>query len=321
MRGILMGFLALGLMANGPVQAKDVSLADVNAANLEGAKATQAVLLKAQVLLDRAGFSPGTIDGRTGDNFANALRSFQKRNDIKDNGMLDQATWSKLAATSSDPAMTAYTITAADVKGPFVDEIPNDYEKRAALKRLDYTSVTEMLAERFHMDEEALEELNRGKKFDKEGTVILVANVKRPAVKVQVARLEVDKTQSVVRAFDKGGKLVASYPASVGSEEKPAPTGTLKVTRVARNPTYTYNPDFKFKGVKATEKVTIAPGPNNPVGAVWIGLSEKSYGIHGTAEPSRVGKVDSHGCVRLTNWDVLALAAMVKKGTLVAFLE
>jgi lipoprotein-anchoring transpeptidase ErfK/SrfK len=178
-----------------------------------------------------------------------------------------------------------------------------------------------MLAERFHMDEEALEELNRGKKFDKEGTVVLVANVKRAPEKARVTKLEVHKSDNLVQAFDKSGKLIASYPASVGSEEKPAPSGTLKVTRVAKNPTYTYDPKFEFKGVKATEKVTIAPGPNNPVGVVWIALSEKSYGIHGTAEPSRVGKVDSHGCVRLTNWDALALARMVRPGTLVAFLE
>jgi lipoprotein-anchoring transpeptidase ErfK/SrfK len=323
MRPAIMGFVVIGLMANGPAHARTLRLADINDAKLNetGSKPAQPVLLKAQVLLDRAGFSPGPIDGRTGDNFLNALRSFQKRNGIKESRSLDQATWSKLLGTSGDPAMIEYTIKPVDVKGPFAAEIPASYEKKAELKRLDYTSATEMLAERFHMDEQTLEDLNPAKDFDKDGTVVLVAHVNRPAGKAQVSKIEVDKNGSVVRAFDKAGLLVASYPASIGSEEKPAPSGTLKVTRVARAPTYTYDPKFGFKGVTANEKLRIAPGPNNPVGAVWIGLSEKTYGIHGTAEPSKVGKIASHGCVRMTNWDALALAAMVRRGTVVTFLD
>ena len=124
-----------------------------------------------------------------------------------------------------------------------------------------------------------------------------------------------------MRALGVDGKPIAVYPASIGSEEKPAPSGTLKVVRVAKGPTYTYDPDFKFKGVKADGKLHIAAGPNNPVGSVWIALNEKTYGIHGTPSPTKVGKVDSHGCVRMTNWDALALAAMVRKGTLVVFID
>jgi lipoprotein-anchoring transpeptidase ErfK/SrfK len=124
-----------------------------------------------------------------------------------------------------------------------------------------------------------------------------------------------------VRVLAPDGTLLALYPATIGSEEKPAPSGTLKVVRVARDPTYTYNPDFKFKGVKAKHELKIAPGPNNPVGSVWIALNQKTYGIHGTADPTKVGKVESHGCVRLTNWDALALAKMVRKGTPVVFVE
>ena len=111
-----------------------------------------------------------------------------------------------------------------------------------------------------------------------------------------------------MRVLAKDGALIASYPASIGSDDKPAPSGTLKVVRVAHGPTYTYDPAFKFKGVKADDKLHIAAGPNNPVGSVWIALDQKTYGIHGTSEPSKVGKVDSHGCVRMTNWDALALA-------------
>jgi lipoprotein-anchoring transpeptidase ErfK/SrfK len=296
---------------------------DVNAADF-GAKqkSPQALNLKAQILLDRVGFSPGAIDGGNGDNFQNALRAFQKKNALNETGKLDQETWTKLAS-GSEPVLIEYTISAADLKGPFADKIPAKYQDKAKLKRLDYTSVAEMLAERFHMDQSFFEQLNRGKALDQAGSAILVANVntKPVALGVNAAKLEVDKQNNIVRVLGKDGALLAAYPASIGSEEKPAPSGTLKVIRVARNPTYTYDPDFKFHGVKADEKVHIAAGPNNPVGSVWIALDQKSYGIHGTAEPSKVGKVDSHGCVRLTNWDALALAMIVRKGMPVQFID
>jgi lipoprotein-anchoring transpeptidase ErfK/SrfK len=141
------------------------------------------------------------------------------------------------------------------------------------------------------------------------------------ALGAKAVKLEVDTQNNIVRVLAKDGALLAAYPASIGSEEKPAPSGTLKVVRVARNPTYTYDPEFKFHGVKAKEKVHIAAGPNNPVGSVWIALDQKSYGIHGTAEPSKVGKTDSHGCVRMTNWDALALAKIVRKGMPVEFVD
>jgi lipoprotein-anchoring transpeptidase ErfK/SrfK len=307
-----------------PLAAKELSLAEVNAADFRDGQKSQspAVLIKAQVLLDRARFSPGTIDGKRGENFSNALRAFQKENGLEENGELNAETWSKLSQ-NPEPAVIEYTITAQDVKGPFADDIPEKMEKKAALKRLDYTGADELLAERFHMDEDLLTSLNPGKKFDKAGTVITVANVneKPAALNTKLEKIEVDKQRKIVRALGADGKLIAVYPASIGSEEKPAPSGTLKVARVAKNPTYTYNPDFQFRGVKAKEEFKIAPGPNNPVGSVWIALNEKTYGIHGTPDPEKVGKVASHGCVRLTNWDALALAGMVKKGTVVEFLD
>jgi lipoprotein-anchoring transpeptidase ErfK/SrfK len=301
-----------------------LSLGDVNKAEFTkpSQKDSRAINVKAQVLLDRQSFSPGAIDGRRSDNFANALRAFQQQNGLNMSGELDAATWKKLSE-SSDPALIEYTISAADTKGPFAAEIPQSYEKKAELKRLDYTGPLELLAERFHMDEDLLRQLNREKSFDKPGTVITVANVsvKPVALRTKVGKLEVDKTRKWVRVLAPDGKLLAGYPASIGSEEKPAPSGTLKVVRVARGPSYTYNPDFKFRGVKADRELKIAAGPNNPVGSVWIALNEKSYGIHGSAEPAKVGKVDSHGCVRMTNWDALALARLVRKGTIVEFIE
>jgi lipoprotein-anchoring transpeptidase ErfK/SrfK len=319
---IAVPFLLL-LTAN-PSAAHALTLNEVNTADFKDGQKNQspALLTKAQVLLDRARFSPGTLDGKRGENFSNALRAFQKENGLQENGELNAETWSKLAQ-GSEPAVIEYTITAGDVKGPFADEIPEKMEKKAALKRLDYTGADELLAERFHMDEDLLTSLNPGKKFDKAGTVIAVANVnvKPVALKGKIGKLEVDKSRKQLRVLGSDGKLLAMYPASIGSEEKPAPSGTLKVVRVAKNPTYTYNPDFAFRGVKAKEEFKIAPGPNNPVGAVWIALNEKTYGIHGTPDPEKVGKAASHGCVRLTNWDALALAAIVKKGMAVEFLD
>jgi lipoprotein-anchoring transpeptidase ErfK/SrfK len=316
--------IALGFVPAASAAPRSLSMQDVNAAEFSkpAGKGSQAVNIKAQVLLDRASFSPGAIDGRDGDNFENALRAYQKKNALEASGKLDKETWERLAQ-STEPALIEYTITAADVKGPFADAIPKKYEDKAKLKRLDYTSAAEMLAERFHMDQEFLETLNRGKVLDKPGTAILVANVnvKPVSLGAKAAKIEVDKQNNAVRVVAKDGALLAAYPASVGSEEKPAPSGTLKVVRIAHGPTYTYDPAFKFKGVKADEKLHIAAGPNNPVGSVWIALNEKTYGIHGTSEPSRVGKVDSHGCVRLTNWDALAVAKMVRKGMPVEFID
>ena len=301
----------------------ELTLAAVNDVDLAcpEPKESRAVLITAQVLLDRAGFSPGTIDGRQGGNFINALRAFQQQNGLEDNGELDPPTWSKLTESSAEPVMTAYIVSAEDVRGPFVAEIPDDFEQLAALKELAYTSPAELLAEKFHMDEELLRELNRDKTIERAGTSILVANVRRAPPRTQAVRLVVDKARRSLRAFDGEGKLVGFFPASLGGGEKPALTGTLKITRVVQDPVYYYDPKFQFPGVNARQRLKIAPGPNNPVGSVWMNLNERTYGIHGTAEPAKIGKTYSHGCVRLTNWDAKALAAMVKKGTTVEFVE
>ena len=286
-----------------------------------GEDKVDAVIIKAQVLLDRARFSPGEIDGKLGENAQKALRAFAEAKGMVSGKVLKAEVWTALAETSKDPVVTEYTISESDLKGPFLEKLPAKMEDMKSLKALSYASPREAIAEKFHMSEGLLVVLNSGKRFDRAGEIILVANVLNKQAKLTIGRVEVDKSRQTVRALDPSGALIAFFPATVGSAEKPTPSGSFKVVSADANPNYRYNPDYKFKGVKSKEAFTIQPGPNNPAGSYWIGLSAEGYGIHGTPNPSKISKSESHGCVRLTNWDVVWLGSNIRKGTPVVFVD
>lgn len=276
-------------------------------------------LMRAQVLLARARFSPGVIDGQGGDNMKDALMGYEVANNLPVDGELDAQVW-ELLVKDTQPVVTDYTITAEDVAGPFLEKIPANYQEMAKLERLGFTSPLEALSEKFHMDEKVLAALNPGADFATAGTTIVVAALGADKLSTAVTLVEVDKAKRQVRAFAADGKLLASYPATIGSSDTPTPAGEWAVTTATFDPVWNYDPAKLNFGDKKAGKLTIKPGPNNPVGAVWIDLTKDTYGIHGAPDPRMVGKSASHGCVRLTNWDARQLAGAVSKGTKVVFL-
>jgi lipoprotein-anchoring transpeptidase ErfK/SrfK len=295
-----------------------------------------------EVALDRLGFSSGVIDGKATRFDTAALRGFQASRDLPETGRLDDATKQALGDAAKLPATRMVKVPEAFAAGPFVPDLPKETSKQASYDHLSYRNLTEALAERFHTTPETLAALNGGPN----ATVSAGANIRVPNVadvdptklgedvrdwnktlvtlgvspeQPQADKVEVSKSEGMLRAYDASGKLLAQFPVTTGSEHDPLPLGDWKIQGVSKNPDFHYNPKLFWDVSDSKKDALLKPGPNGPVGVVWLDLSKEHYGIHGTGEPASIGNSESHGCVRLTNWDVARLAQMVKAGTAVTF--
>jgi lipoprotein-anchoring transpeptidase ErfK/SrfK len=292
----------------------------INAAEYSGGAlpaGQSAITARIQVLLDRAGASPGVIDGYEGENVGKALRAFEEMNGLAVDGRIDGEVWDLLQREAGD-AVIRHRIAEEDVSR-IVAPLPDNYATLAERDWLGYTSAVEKIAERHHMDREFLELLNPQADFSV-GSGIWVADPGDDA-QPEVARIVADKSLARLLVYGATGDLVLSYPVTIGSEELPSPQGEHEVVAVAVEPTYSYRPDTNFQQGDNDKPLTLPPGPNGPVGLVWIDLSKPTYGLHGTPEPDEIGKTSSHGCVRMTNWDAMELARAIEPGVPVRFAE
>lgn len=323
MLGYKLGPILIAALLSVAAVAAEVDPATFNAADfaeLPSAQRIDPAVVKAQILLDRASISPGEIDGKYSPRMDEDIAAFAESRRMQADTKWSREFWLALTSSVTGPVLTDYVITREDVKGPFV-QLPVKMEDLQGFRTLGYANVREALAEKFHMSESLLAALNPDASFSNAGEKIIVANVITERKPVPAARLDVDKDRQTVKVYSNENDLIAFFPASVGSDDKPSPSGTLKVTLIESDPAFHYNPRYQFKEVDTHRAFNLRPGPNNPLGTMWIALSKPSYGIHGTPEPSQVGSAASHGCVRLTNWDVQRLADMLTKGTPVNFVE
>lgn len=298
--------------------------------------------MQLQVVLDRLGFSPGVVDGKTGMSTKNGLIGFQEANGLKVSGEYDEATRQALQQYANLPATRVVTIPEDFANQPFT-KIPTEPEAKAKLDGLYYESLEEALAERFHTTPEVLKELNPQLAEYKAGAQVRVPNVGHDEIgqgaianngkesllrmlgvgsdQPQASKVVVSKSDKMMRVYGEGDKVIAAFTVSTGSAKNPLPIGNWKVNGVAFNPDYGFDPKVLSNVDDSKEKQTFPPGPNSPVGVVWVDINKPHYGLHGTPDASTIGRAQSDGCVRLTNWDAVRLGLMVRPGTPVVFEE
>ena len=302
------------------------AIRNLAASEIEGSTKTGAVgpgavgprVVRAQILLDRARFSPGEIDGVYGDDFGIAVKGYQENHGLKPTGTIDEEMW-RLLNSDAAPLLLTYTITKADEKGPF-QPIPNDTLEKAKMKWLGFETPGEELGEKFHCSPKLLAELNPGEELNTAGERITVPNMRRPVARL-ASRVVVSKSKRTVIAYGAGGKELAQYPATIGDSHDPLPIGHWAVASVVHYPWFNYDPDLFWNVDHRKATAILPPGPRNPVGTVWMGLSKEHYGIHGTPDPGHIRHGESAGCIRLTNWDADDLSHMVRRGTPVVLEE
>jgi lipoprotein-anchoring transpeptidase ErfK/SrfK len=276
-------------------------------------------VVRAEILLDRAHFSPAEISGHYNDNLRSAIFGFQAANKLQMTGIIDAATWRALDR-DDQPVLIDYTITHQDVKGPF-SAVPSKFEEMAQMRWMTFESTDQELGERFHINPKLLHALNPGKDLSKAGEKIRVPHVQHDLGLPMADTIVISKTNRAVTVFTAKGAILAQYAATIGSTENPAPLGNWTVHDVQFSPWFFYNPKVFWNPRPFEATAKIPPGPNNPVGRVWIGLSTMHYGIHGTPAPDRIGQPEGRGCIRITNWDVMELSASVRRGTPVILRE
>lgn len=342
MKKALIAAACLAVATTGPILAAQKGTSEKTSTKGKAAKpdpkspeSIDYTVLHVQVILDKLGFTPGVLDGKGGQSLVAALKGFQEAQGLPTSGKIDQATLRALYPYRAWRPTRTLVLTEEALRGPFVGQIPKDPKEQALLPAMGYKNATEALAERFHTNEDTLIALNPNGRLVAGQTLIFPnalptsrdysrvkdekARAMMSALNVsgdqpEAAKVVVDKSDGVLRVFDKDERLIAQFNATMGSSRDPLPLGTWKILTVAYNPPWNYNPEILKTADKSDPKLTIKPGPNNPVGVTWIDLSKEHYGIHGTSEPQQIGRAESNGCIRLTNWDAARLALMVRDG-------